>query len=114
MKKILVSLSFLFLLILGCPNQDACADEVGDILAPTIGGAALGGIFGGRRGASIGAGVGFGVGAINASRNRERRRCCRRSYREYERGYVYDEYGNLIEVEYVPVARRVRRSYWRD
>lgn len=111
MKKMLIFLSFLLIIALGLLTQEICADETSDILAPTIGGAALGGIFGGRRGAAIGAGVGFGVGALNASRNHERRRCCRQSYREYERGYIYDEYGNLIEIEYVPVARRVRRSY---
>jgi hypothetical protein len=91
MKKLILS----FLAALMISFTSAVFADFGDILGPTITGAAIGGIAGGSRGAGIGAGVGFGLGLINSAEQDRRR------------AYYYDDYGYSRPVRY-------RRTYYRQ
>lgn len=88
MKKMRILL-MLIVIIFGLNTQKIHTDA-GDVLGPTIAGAALGGAFGGGRGAAIGAGVGFGIGALNSA-ERDRARVYYEPYDDDENEYYYDQ-----------------------
>jgi hypothetical protein len=96
MKKLIVS--FLALLMISC--SPAIFADFGDVLGPTVAGAAIGGIAGGGRGAGIGAGVGFGIGLINSAEQDRRR------------AYYYDDYEYSRPIRYRRTYRRpIRQNY---
>jgi len=102
MKK--VNYLLLLTIIFGLYAQKIQADA-GDVLGPTIAGAALGGAFGGGRGAAIGAGVGFGIGALNSSQRDRRRAYSEPAYRQD----YYDQYDDQDYYYERPI--RTRRAY---